>query len=98
MKLSIRPTRGNVLIAPDPDPAMAGRIFIPEQIRNRDMPSIGTVLAIGGRLKTKKGVLVEPEFKPGDKVLFRKFSGLFVDFRGKRFVQVKIHDIEAVIT
>jgi chaperonin GroES len=98
VKRRFRPTSGNVFIETIDDPEKVGRIIIPEQARNKDMPSIGIVFAMGGRLKTKKGVLVEPEFKVGQKVLFRKFSGLLVDFGGKRFVQVKQHDVMAVMT
>ena len=98
VKRRFRPTAGNVFIETIDDAEKVGRIVIPEQARNKDMPSRGIVFAIGGRLKTKKGVLVEPEFKVGQKVLFRKFSGLLVDFGGKRFVQVKHHHIEAILT
>ena len=97
VKRRFRPTAGNVFIETIDDAEKVGRVIIPEQARNKDMPSRGIVFAMGGRLKTKKGVVVEPEFKVGQKVLFRKFSGLLVDFEGKRFVQVKQHDVQAVI-
>ena len=98
MKRRFRATAGNVFISTIDDPERVGRIIIPEQARNKDMPSIGIVFAMGGRLKTKKNVLVEPEFKTGDKVLFRKYSGTFCDIGDKHLVQVKIHDVMAIMT
>jgi co-chaperonin GroES (HSP10) len=97
VKRRFRPTAGNVFIETIDDAEKVGRIVIPEQARNKDMPSRGIVFAIGGRLKTRKGVLVEPEFKTGDKVLFRKFSGTFCDIGDKKLVQIKIHDVQAII-
>jgi co-chaperonin GroES (HSP10) len=92
-----RATAGNVFVETIDDPEKVGRIIIPEQARNKDMPSIGIVFAMGGKLMTKKGVLVEPEFKTGDKVLFRKYSGTFCDIGDKHLVQVKIHDVMAIM-
>ena len=98
VKMRFRPTAGNVFVETIDDPEKVGRIIIPEQARNKDMPSIGIVFAMGGRLMTKKGVLVEPEFKVGDKVLFRKYSGTFCDIGDKHLVQIKIHDVQALLT
>lgn len=98
MKMRFRATAGNVFVETIDYPEKVGQIFIPAHARNKDMPSIGIVFAIGGRLKTKKGVLLEPEFKTGDKVLFRKFSGTFCDVGDKHLVQIKIHDVMAVMT
>jgi co-chaperonin GroES (HSP10) len=98
VKRHFRATAGNVFISTIDDPEKVGRIIIPEQARNKDMPSIGIVFAIGGRLKTKKGVLVDPEFWVGQKVLFRKYSGTFCDIGDKHLVQIKIHDVMAVMT
>jgi co-chaperonin GroES (HSP10) len=98
VKMRFRATSGNVFVETIDDPEKVGRIIIPEQARNKDMPSIGIVFAMGGRLMTKKGVLVEPEFKVGDKVLFRKYSGTFCDIGDKHLVQIKIHDVQALLT
>ena len=98
MKRRFRATAGNVFVETIDDPEKVGRILIPEQARNKDMPSIGIVFAMGGRLKTKRGVLVELEFKVGQKVLFRKYSGTFCDIGDKHLVQIKIHDVMAVMT
>jgi co-chaperonin GroES (HSP10) len=96
-RLRLRPTAGNVFILPDPEPEKSGLILKPETYRDRDMPSTGTVFAMGGKLRTKKGVLVEPEFKIGQRVVFKKFSGLFCEIGDKRLVQIKQHDVEGIL-
>ena len=94
----LKATKGNVWIIPDPEPdTVAGFIYKPEAYREKSMPSTGTVAAIGGCQITKKGILVDPEFKVGDHVLFRKYSGFIYEVRGKRFIQIKIPDVEAVL-
>lgn len=95
--MTLRPMPGNVFILPDKQAEHVGLIYIPENRRDMDMPQTGKVVAMGGILKTKKGVLVPPEFKVGDRVIFKKHSGLFVDWKGKRFVQIRHHDIEAIL-
>ena len=72
-------------------------LIIPETAKNRDMPTTGEVFAIGGRRITKKGLIVEHDFRVGDRVLFKKFTGLWIDFRGHRFIQISQGDIEAIL-
>lgn len=94
----IRATAGNVLIKPDKESERVGLIWKPQTAMNRDVPEIGTVVAIGGMRLTKKGVLVAPEFKVGDKVLLKKFTCLFVNVDGQELLQTKQHEILAVLT
>lgn len=98
MKIGLKPTRGRVFILPEQSRPAETFLFVPETSLNRDMPNIGTVFAIGGRRITKKGVTVEREFKVGDRVLFRKFSGLWVDVRGHKLIQIGPEDVEAILT
>lgn len=94
--MKLRPRAGTCLISPLEE-EYKGRIIIPETVKGRDMPHMGTVAFMNGARITKKGVKVLADFKPGDKVLFRKFSGLFVEHEGKRFVQVPFGDVMAIL-
>lgn len=98
MKVTLRPRMGTVLIDPEMIEEYRGRIIIPQTSQGRDMPHIGTVVAMNGAYLTKKGVKVLPEFRPGSRVIFKRFSGIFVEIRTKRLIQVKMSDIEAVLT
>jgi len=97
MKIALKPTKGRVFIMPDPVVPAKTFLAIPERAMNRDMPDTGTVFAIGGRRITRKGVVVDHEFKVGDRVLFRKFSGLWVDVRGHKLIQIGQNDVEAIL-
>lgn len=97
MTLELKPLKGKVFIRPDISVPAETFLHIPESAKNRDMPDRGTVFAIGGRRITKKGVVLEHEFKQGDKVIFKKHSGLWVDVRGHRLIQVENNDILAIL-
>lgn len=96
--MKIRPMAGNVFILPDWDENIQSSIIeIPEEYRGRQMPQQGKVVAMNGKRVFKDGSTALAEFKIGDKVVFKKHSGLIIDIDGQRLVQCKIHDIEAVI-
>jgi chaperonin GroES len=97
MNPKLRMKAGLVLIRPEKDPEQIGAIHIPNQARDRDMPQFGTVLAIGGRLLLKSGKTVEPEFKVNDRVLFRKFTGTFIEIEGERLIYTKQHEVLCVL-
>lgn len=93
--MTLRPTKGNVFIQPV-DEVKSTILHVPEKQRG-EMPRYGRVIAVGGCRMTKKGVKVQAEMKAGDMVYFSKYTGLWVDFEDKQIIQVKQHDIEAVV-
>lgn len=95
--LEVKPTNGKVFVLPEMSKPAETCLHLPESSLNRDMPNIGRVFAIGGRRITKKGVTVDHEFKRGDRVMFRKFTGLWVHVRGHKLIQVGANDIEAIL-
>ena len=97
--MTIRPTKGNVFIEPIEEKRDPGsRIILPEVRHIDGLPRYGRIVAMGGKLITKKGVTVEPEFKIGDTVYMRKYTALIVEVDGKTLLMVKQHDIEAIVT
>ena len=97
MTITIKPTKGKVLIDPEPYKPADTFLHIPETAMNRDMPCFGKVFAIGARPLTKKGVPVELEYKIGDRVFFPKFVGLWVELYGRKFIQIGQKDVAAII-
>ena len=95
--MRLKPTAGNVFILPDVEPETLGRIIRPAEFRNRDLACTGIVYAMGGKRILKNGTTLEPDFKIGDHVLIKKFSAIIVDIRGKRLLQIKQHDVLAVM-
>lgn len=70
-EMSGRPLADRILILPLPPDEAFGKIFIPDTARQDQL--CGIVVAVG-RGKYQNGVLVAPEVKPGNFVMFSKFS------------------------
>jgi len=63
-----------------------GGIFLPDTA-SKERPMEGTVLAVGEGRRDDSGKLIPMNVKPGDKVLFAKYSG----------TEFKIDDVEYLI-
>jgi co-chaperonin GroES (HSP10) len=93
----MKPTKGNVFIVPETSGLNSDTIIIPETTKGRDIPQFGRVVAIGGKPITKKGVVTQPEFKVGDRIMFQKFGGLFVERGSIKYFSVKQHHVIAIL-
>ncbi len=72
-----------------------GGIIIPDTAQEKPMQ--GEVLAVGPGARDDKGELVVPDVKPGDRVLFGKWSGTEVKLDGDELLIMKESDIMGVI-
>lgn len=73
-------------------------LHLPDSAKDMiDIPSTGRVVSMSGCRITKKKVRVPNEFKIGDRVVYRKFSGLILERNGSKLIRIPIHDIEAVL-
>lgn len=96
--LQINPLHGKVLIQPEEHvPVESSTIIVPDALKGRDMPERGKVFAIGGRRVSRKGVVIEHEFRQGDRVFFPRFVGNWVEIRGQRFIQIDAKDVAAIL-
>ena len=96
-----KPIADNVWILCDEDKEKSeGGIVIPQmvpkefEIKPSDI-SRGLVLEIGSEWKTKDGFPVSPRTQKGRPVLFRAFSGQFVERGGKKYALVPEEQILA---
>lgn len=93
----IHPTAGYALIEPEElEKTTAAGIVLPDTHDEKSQK--GKVLAMGKAL-TKAGKKIDPEFKVGDTVLYKKWGGdeIKLDITGKELTFVKFDDILAVI-
>lgn len=74
MTTPIRPLSDRVIIRriPEADVTKSG-IIIPTLAKEK--PMTGKVVAVGPGRRTEAGTLITPDVKPGDVVMFGKFSG-----------------------
>jgi len=73
----------------------AGGIIIPDTAQEK--PQEGEIVAVGPGARDDKGTLVALTVKPGDKVLFGKWSGTEVKIDGQDLLIMKEADILGIV-
>lgn len=110
--MNIKPLIDNVLIKPDEQKKTKGGIELPDSAQ-KEKPQEGTVVAVGpGRkfinqtyTQTNTGggasgggiSFSEMTVKPGDRVLYKKWSGDEVKHNGEDYVMIQLDNIMAVL-
>jgi chaperonin GroES len=78
------------------DTRTTGGIIIPDSAQEKPMQ--GEVVAVGAGARDDAGKLVALDVKPGDQVLFGKWSGTEVKIDGEELLIMKESDIMGVLT
>ena len=73
-----------------------GGIIIPDTAQEKPMQ--GEVLAVGPGARDERGELIAPDVKPGDRVLFGKWSGTEVKIDNEELLIMKESDIMGVLS
>ena len=73
----------------------SGGIIIPDTAKEKPME--GEVIAVGPGARNEDGELIACDVKPGDRVLFGKWSGTEVKLDGEDLLIMKESDIMGVI-
>ena len=94
--MKLRPLQDRVLIRRvDAETKTAGGIFIPDNVQEK--PVEGEIVAVGPGSRGDDGKLVPIDVKPGDRVLFGKWSGTEVKLDGEELIIMKERDIMGVL-
>lgn len=96
--MKLRPRKGTAFILPESVGPTSDVIIIPDRCKDRELPDRGKVVAMSGKPVTKKGVVTDVEFKIGDRVIVKKFTGILIHFEGERYFSVPLHEVMAVLT
>ena len=72
-----------------------GGIIIPDTAKEKPMQ--GEVMAVGPGARNEKGDLVALDVKPGDRILFGKWSGTEVKIDGEELLIMKESDIMGIL-
>ena len=72
-----------------------GGIIIPDSAKEK--PQQGEVKAIGSGKLLETGERVAPEVKPGQRILFGKYSGSEIKLDGEEYLILKEDEILAVV-
>ncbi len=94
--MHFRPLHDRVLVRRlDAEEKTAGGIIIPDTAKEK--PQQGEIVATGPGARNEQGQLVQLDVKPGDRVLFAKWSGTEVKIDGEEFLIMKESDLLGVI-
>ena len=94
--MAFRPLHDRVLVRRiEAEEKTAGGIIIPDSAKEK--PSEGEIVAIGDGARDDSGARIALDVKPGDRVLFGKWSGTEVKIDGEELIIMKESDIMGVI-
>jgi chaperonin GroES len=94
--MKFRPLHDRVVVRRvEEDTKTAGGIIIPDTAKEK--PIQGEVVAVGPGARDESGKVNPLDVKPGDRVLFGKWSGTEVKIDGEDLVIMKESDIFGVI-
>ncbi len=94
--MQIKPLHDRVVVRRiDEDERTPGGIIIPDTAKEKPMQ--GEVVAVGPGARDDDGDRIVPDVKPGDTVLFGKWSGTEVKIDGEELLIMKESDIMGII-
>src|SRR5260370_35511711 len=94
--MKIRPLHDRVIVKRiEEERKSAGGIVIPDTAAEK--PDQGEIVAVGKGKKDDSGKLIPLDVKPGDRVLFGKYSGQTVKVKGDELLVMREEDIMGVI-
>ena len=96
MATNFRPLHDRVVVKRvESEERTKGGIIIPDTAKEK--PQEGEVIAVGPGARDEAGKVIPLDLKPGDRVLFGKWSGTEVKIDGQDVVIMKESDIFGVI-
>ena len=94
--MKFRPLHDRVVVKRiEEDTKTAGGIIIPDTAKEK--PQQGEVIAVGPGARDEAGKVNPLDVKPGDRVLFGKWSGTEVKLDGEELLIMKESDVMGVI-
>jgi chaperonin GroES len=94
--MKFRPLHDRVVVKRiDAEEKTAGGIIIPDTAKEK--PQQGEIIAVGPGARNEQGQLVPLDVKPGDRVLFAKWSGNEVKFDGEELLIMNESDLLGVV-
>jgi len=94
--MKFRPLHDRVVVRRvEQEERSAGGIIIPDTAKEKPME--GEVIAVGPGARNEKGEIVPLDVRPGDRILFGKWSGTEVKMDGEELLIMKESDVMGII-
>jgi chaperonin GroES len=97
MSMNLRPLHDRILIRrTEESEQMRGGLYIPDTAKEK--PQQGEVVAVGNGKMLDNGERVSIDLKPGDKILFGKYSGSDIKLEGDEYLILREDEILGVLS
>ena len=94
--MKLRPLHDRVIVKRlEEERKSAGGIVIPDTAAEK--PSMGEIVAVGPGKTDDNGKLIPSGVKPGDKILFGKYSGQEFKLEGTDYLHMREDDIIGIV-
>ncbi len=94
--INVRPLHDRILIKRiEEQETVKGGIIIPDTAKEK--PQEGEVIAVGTGRKEKDGKVIPLDVKPGDRILFGKYSGTDIRIAEEEYLIVREEEVLAVL-
>ena len=95
--MNLRPLHDRILIRRiEESEQMRGGLYIPDTAKEK--PQQGEVVAVGNGKMLDNGERVSIDLKPGDKILFGKYSGSDIKLEGDEYLILREEEILGVLS
>ena len=95
-RVKIQPLGDRVLVKPvEPKEEKKGGIIIPETAKEK--PQEGEIISAGKGKRTEDGKVLPMDVKPGDRILYGKYSGTEVKLDDKEYLIMNQDDILGIL-
>ena len=96
LPMNLKPLGDKVIVEIlDAEEKTKGGIVLPDTAKEK--PQEGKVIAVGTGKTLSNGKIVSPSVKPGDRIIFGKYSGNEVEVEDHEYLIVNEDDILAVV-
>jgi len=95
--MSFKPLHDRVLVRRiESEDKTKGGLIIPDSAKEK--PQEGEIISVGEGARKDSGELIPMSVKPGDRILFGKWSGTEIKLEGEELLIMKESDILGILT
>ena len=94
--MNIRPLHDRIVVKRlEEKETMQGGLYIPDSAKEK--PQEGEVVAVGKGKRLEDGKVIALDVKPGDRILFGKYSGNDIKIDGEEFLIMREDEVLGVL-
>lgn len=91
----LQPIGDRVIIKVKEEEKSAGGIVLPTDAKEKQ--TVGEVVAVGKGSYGENGIQIPMSVEKGDTIIYDKYSGINIEYKGEKFLALREKDILAVV-